>query len=515
MTPPTRSEILAEAARLYKTIIERHARGVAVRSEAARLRRLAETLVQQEESVARPGGAEGEQVASVAVGRLESLKIPDPSSLEDILFTDNLDTVVPDIIPSSKSRVQERATIPKVEFRRDVPPDPAESQPAILATLAEDRTRTCIRRLLCEGLGVGTGQDPWHHPWPFDPQRVHTYLLDVSGSEIEGQEISLAFLLINLKESCKVKDLAQDNDDVSLTFLHTPDDFRVFFGHLDLAKAENWRETLVENSATFPGDLFRPLLVLARKRTNKPADTSLCDCTVAIPRSTKLSTSDAHGLYSELTKQLVNSQAAVIWMKPARAVRIYRDGALKGHILRLRKSQNTACRDPDDFDHALMDQLEKRGLSRGFEDSHRRRILQAAVELSEKRSGGAIYIMDRDEVEGELAKAPSERQLIDRCQPLSSSEQSPLKLTSLPNTALLMFLQKDGATIVSNGGEILAIGAYLKGSGGRRGTAKSLCCRTADHPNGPLPRRLAIVISQDGDVLITGEHGFINWGVHA
>lgn len=356
-------------------------------------------------------------------------------------------------------------------------------------------------------------------PWPFTPEGVYDRLFQLSGCEIEGQEVSLAILLVTGRDEQSIdRCLTRALGDIRFC-TDIPnwgmDGLRDELRGILVPETDAGVSRLIEGSTQVPGGMFSPVLLLGRVLLAGRANTAcpLTHCLPLIPEASASNIDDVSVLYERLTEKGDGSvlQRVLVWLKPARAIRIYRDGSLWAHFLRLRKTQRLACRKPSELQAVLYSEMDRRGMTANADQSRLRsvlrRIVSVAVELSEMRVGGAVYIVTPAFFEAQQSALPEVR-LIDRYRLARSHDESSPDVLDLPFPALRSQIAQDGATLVSTEGGLLAGAVYFRTGGGRRNTAKDICC---SH-DGCIRPIVGLVISQDGDVLVTSGREVVDWG---
>ncbi|NOX57137.1 MAG: hypothetical protein GXP27_22430 [Planctomycetes bacterium] len=395
---------------------------------------------------------------------------------------------------------------------------------------AEERQR--VTSLLVKALGVDTnnhGRGVPSVPWPFTADGLVTWLFPLSGSEIEAKEVSMALLLLKASTKSVFQGIGTASQSKVWLCPHpSPVDgkeLRRMFGEPEGPSEDiAWPERCVELSTHFSGGTFLPICVLGileENQAGKQQKLELCD--IMVPQSNTTTHSSPSEIYEALARELSSKAelrwATIVWLKPARAIRVYHgQEGLTAHFLRLRKTQAMACRSAKELRTLVIGELTERGLMEPgdvnetwFQEMYRRLVL-AAVELSEMRSGGAVYLSPPEWFSSDVQKEKDDpSRFISHCDQPCTTGSRPPDIAEMALPVLIQYLRQDGATLITPKGQILAWNTYFNSCGGRRSTARYLCCN--DGGNGPRTPLVGIVVSQDGEIFMTTRERFHNWGV--
>lgn len=208
----------------------------------------------------------------------------------------------------------------------------------------------------------------------------------------------------------------------------------------------------------------------------------------------------AHGLYRALTGSHLSSIAAALWFKPAASLRIYASGDFVGQIMRGRDGLGWIWRDVRQLRSGVVADCREMADSvldddnAGGWEGMVERLCDIVVQMSETRTGGAVYFMT-----SEVFSAITEQQANLMDKPPAHGVQLFRKtllrgtLNDVSRPCLQSLLREDGSLLCTPRGGLLASGAYFVGDGGRRRIAQNVVRKN------PLIR--ALVLSQDGDLL--------------
>jgi len=325
-------------------------------------------------------------------------------------------------------------------------------------------------------------------------------LINILGTEIEGDEISQAFLLT--KEQFN-HNLFFVNDEI-INKKIWPERYR--FEEVREA-IRRFREFTL---GLTPGDYETPTLICdSDDLTIKAAtlirrDLTLINNSKVKNDSIAFNNFTSHQGFIDLTK---TGKMIGIWVKPAKSIRIYAQGYLKGHLMKLRDTGGWGVRNIEKIVKYVMLRSKNTILARDNDQSFLlNRFLYPSIEMSEKRKGASIYLIDRNDWN---KMCPEKKQSLNENQKYGNEYPKPASLdtkvrvsrhinlgktikpaSKLTDAEFTMYLQQDGAIVIDkNKGEILAAGAYFVGPGGRKDIAKTVCKDV---------KAIAIITSQDG-----------------
>jgi len=195
----------------------------------------------------------------------------------------------------------------------------------------------------------------------------------------------------------------------------------------------------------------------------------------------------ANNVYKDWTYGEQPIAQMAFWVKPAGSIRIYAHGKWLGQIMQLRDTGGWAVRDVEvltDFVANLVARIWKTE-----NGSHSRpwiaKVVERALALSERRRGGAVYVMNRDVCDRLISREPTHK--------VSHPHG---RIERMSETELSCYLEQDGAVVVDPSGNLIALGSYFRAAGGRKKTAEDLAQSEEKFP------LLAIVVSQDGPVYL-------------
>ncbi len=438
----------------------------------------------------------------------------------------------PEIVLDVAKQIGQVSSASKEDMKRDISTTPQEESgtvvPEQLAPTEEDIVQDesggpvsvrqhildVTRETLRDIVEDGESEAGDARPWPFT-QSVVAVLCSLAGCEIEGRELSFAMILASASNPEYLSSFL-DRVSGTITFMRdvpSPniEETRKLMCR-DKESLENSRTgNVVELLAQYPGGLSYPLLFLGLTKHPGQQRNLLGHCCPVILKAHTTTADSPSALYAMFTREAYESDvaAAVVWMKPARAVRVYNHEGLRAHFLRVRKTQMWACRKVEDLTRFLERECARRQLNLTPGEMVSRRLyaylVDVLVELSESGKGGAVYLVRNDFFD----KNSGEEKLITKFTPQTTLKKSHPELIQLPLATVVDVVAKDGATFVSSEGKLLAAEAYMASAGGRHKTALEVCCKDADARRRPL---IGLIVSQDGDVSVTAQSGLLKWG---
>lgn len=341
-------------------------------------------------------------------------------------------------------------------------------------------------------------------------------LCKISGSETESQELLMGIAISR-------GPIEDTSNIIASQHLAPPADTIIaLLNPLNTEEETSIGERLIEIAPFSRGGQYLPLLWISEKAETEntlypklePRGIYYREARASIINST-------HDFYKMLACR--DAEVRIIWLKPARAIRIYGDGKLLLQRMVLRSSQRAIYRDPDELRRLCNAACERIGFD-VLKDDVIERVMITAIQLSEERHGGAVYFMMEktynilsktyhDNIDAKKRKTgttPIRDRHISRCRKIETRQGGNKdSFVNLPLEQVLMSVRQDGATIITPDGKILANGVYFNGAGGRRDSAKHICCESRGDANLPV---FAIVISQDGEIYVTGDKKLEKWG---
>lgn len=326
------------------------------------------------------------------------------------------------------------------------------------------------------------------------------YLLNLVGTEIEGQEVSVGFVLtdqgtlldtprLGCVEAAISMSVREALHDMHLSLPITP----AYDGGPDAVEGQvlaTYRSVLRRLREVVlgwtPSDYDQPVLLL-RPDNGELQKSPLRICAIRLLRGKHHRT--ANDVYRSWTSgQQGHGARAAFWIRPAGTIRVYSQGHWVGQIMRLRDTGGWAVRDVSHLTR-LLDSIVTRMWGSCKSQPRKvwlRKLVESALALSEKRKGGAIYMMSES--------------LLTKTKPTGITSRTIHRLDvpnvtvgALSETEFACYLEQDGAVVVAPSGKLLALGNYFHGAGGRKKTAEELA---------GTQKLLALVVSQDGPVYI-------------
>ena len=364
---------------------------------------------------------------------------------------------------------------------------------------------------------TGECKIPKDREWREALESFFTFLVNFSGLEVEGRELSVGFLL-----------LGPDDDD---------DPTRLIVGDRELPLAvispflASSDEKLRAALSLFPADFrqVRTVVESMKKRglgwtpgaTGQPVLAyQLQGRRKIVPKTIFLLPKPVNGLGTDRAYRDLSSgrwkhrrgnrrklQGFAAWIRPTNAIRVYAGGRLAGEVMRLRDAAGWAVRNLEDLSTRVLPRVlrgegffRKRHWAKSRLETRRevieQKILYPLLHLSERKEGGTLCFLSKSSY---LARNTEGTK---HCL-VSHGEKR--NFFTIPSNELEVYLAQDGAVAVDrSNGNLLGVGCYFKGKGGRKGIAADVAADFPETEDQPLSGDggLAFVVSHDGPIYV-------------
>lgn len=369
----------------------------------------------------------------------------------------------------------------------------AETIKSVKQEWATSKTPDSILNFLRYLFGQLLGSSFPEIAWP-----VAHLAYQVSGTEIEGEEVSLGMIFVRNDDSYVSPNEEDKEAAISASMIRAwerkdiePDELHQ--ADIELKVLRKIVDVMRDNILGWvPGHYEHPVLVFSYGNDSHPKDIKLSGCRIlrCAPH-----VADAGKAYRSIS----NPSRLAIYVKPYSTVQIYYNGYFLGHIVKLRDINSWAVRS---FEHlkrfltnpSIVKQKFAPEIIRTGEIDN---LLLALMLISEEKKGAALYIVKKSQFDGALESL--NRHKTDKSIPVSfvsnykhaiHNEKS-FNIKDMPLGELLTYLRQDGSVVIDEQGNWLGAGVYFNSQGGRKKTAEDLA----------MPERMGahvFVVSQDG-----------------